>query len=104
MALEWNVLHGYSSSEFIFMNYDGERITRKRLDTTIHRYCRIANIPPRSCHKIRKTFISTLYDSVISKDEVRKISGHSDLAVTNSCYVFNRNPESQTLEVMNDVL
>lgn len=105
MAIEWNMLHGYISSEFIFIDKKGERITRKRLDTTIRRYCKLANIPPRSCHKIRKTFISTLYDAIdISKDEVRKISGHSDLAVTNSCYVFNRNPASQTLEVMNNVL
>lgn len=105
MAIEWNVLHGYTSSEFIFIDKNGERITRKRLATTIRRYYKIANIPPRSCHKIRKTFISTLYDTVdISKDEVRKISGHSDLAVTNSCYVFNCNPASQTLEVMNNVL
>ena len=105
MAIEWNMLHGCTSSEFIFIDKKGERITRKRLDTTIRRYCKMANIPPRSCHKIRKTFISTLYDAVdISKDEVRKISGHSDLAVTNSCYVFNRNPASQTLEVMNNVL
>ena len=105
MAIEWNMLHGYISSEFIFIDKKGERITRKRLDTAIRRYCKLANIPPRSCHKIRKTFISTLYDAIdISKDEVRKISGHSDLAVTNSCYVFNRNPASQTLEVMNNVL
>ena len=59
MAIEWNMLHGYISSEFIFID---------------------------------------------KKGEVRKISGHSDLAVTNSCYVFNRNPASQTLEVMNNVL
>ena len=65
----------------------------------------ITNIPPRSCHKIRKTFISTLIDTNgISNDEVRRIAGHSDLAVTNSCYVFNRNPASQTLDILNDVL
>ena len=75
------------------------------MDKAIRRYCNIANIPPRSCHKIRKTFISTLIDTNrISNDEVRRIAGHSDLAVTNSCYVFNRNPASQTLDILNDIL
>lgn len=105
LTLEWNKTHGYDTSQFLFLNHNGERIIRKRLDTTIRRYCKIAKIPPRSCHKIRKTFISTLIDTNgISNDEVRKIAGHSDLAVTNSCYVYNRNPASQTLDVLNQVL
>ena len=63
------------------------------------------NLCQQCCHKFRNTYISTLIDSVgISNDEVRKIAGHSDLAVTNSCYVFNRNPASQTLKVINEVL
>ena len=56
-----------------------------------------------------KTFIDkpkTRLDILITSfnDEVRKIAGHSDLAVTNSCYVYNRNPASQTLNVLNEVL
>lgn len=105
LTLEWNKTPGYDTSQYLFLNHEGERIIRKRLDTTIRRYCKIANIPPRSCHKIRKTFISTLIDTNgISNDEVRKIAGHSNLAVTNSCYVYNRNPASQTLNVLNEVL
>lgn len=105
LVISWNQAHGYANSKYLFINEKGERIIRKRLDTTIRRYCRIAKIPPRSCHKIRKTFVSTLIDtSGISNDEVRKIAGHSDLAVTNSCYVYNRNPASQTLNVLNEVL
>ena len=105
LVISWNQAHGYGNSKYLFINDKGERIIRKRLDTTIRRYCRIAKIPPRSCHKIRKTFVSTLIDtSGISNDEVRKIAGHSDLAVTNSCYVYNRNPASQTLNVLNEVL
>ena len=51
--------------------------------------------------KNRVTLIDT---RGISNDEVRKTAGHSDLAVTNSCYVYNRNPTSQTLNVLNEVL
>ena len=105
LVINRNQSHGYGNSKYLFINEKGERIIRKRLDTTIRRYCKIAKIPPRSCHKIRKTFVSTLIDtSGISNDEVRKIAGHSDLAITNSCYVYNRNPASQTLNVLNEVL
>lgn len=105
LAISWNKFHGFENNEFLFLNHDGERIIRKTLDKAIRRYCKIANIPPRSCHKIRKTFISTLIDTNgISNDEVRRIAGHLDLAVTNSCYVFNRNLASQTLDILNDVL
>ena len=48
--------------------------------------------------------ITSIDTNGISNDEVRRIAGHSDLAVTNSCYVFNRNPTSQTLDILNDVL
>ena len=105
LTIQWNKTHDYDSNTFLFLDQNGERIIRKRLDTAIRRYCQMAEMNPRSCHKIRKTFISALIDSVgISNDEVRKIAGHSDLAVTNSCYVFNRNPASQTLKVINEVL
>ena len=71
----------------------------------IRTFCKMADIDPRSSHKLRKTFISTLYDTEgISKDELRRISGHSDLAVTHSCYVFNRNPEETTLSALNKAL
>ena len=105
LTIQWNKTHNFDSDTFLFLDQNGERMIRKRLDTAIRKYCKMLEMNPRSCHKIRKTFISTLIDSVgISNDEVRKIAGHSDLAVTNSCYVFNRNPASQTLKVINEVL
>lgn len=105
MIQEFNATSGFPDSEFIFINRKGERIIRKKIDTAIRKYCKLADLDPRSSHKLRKTFISTLYDTnEISKDELRRIAGHSDIAVTNSCYVYNRKPQEQTLSALNKVL
>lgn len=104
-----NELNGVSDKEYLFVNKDGTRMYRQKIDTAIRKYCREVNMNPRSSHKIRKTVISALMDSGakgqdISKDEIRRIAGHADLAVTNSCYVFDRNPQERTLKTLNNIL
>lgn len=105
MILEANAKHGFLDSEYLFINSRGKRITRKSIDRAIRTFCKLAELDPRSSHKFRKTFISTLYDTDgISKDELRRIAGHSDLTVTTACYVFNRNPKETTLSALNKAL
>ena len=110
MILETNAKHGFPDSEYLFINNKGKRITRKSIDRAIRTFCKLADINPRSTHKLRKTFISTLYDLsgredlTLSKDDVRRISGHADLAVTRSSYVYSRNPKECTLSALNKAL
>ena len=105
MIQDANENMGFPNNEYLFINSKGNRTTRKGIDRAIRTFCKMADIDPRSSHKFRKTFISTLYDTDgISKDELRRIAGHSDLAVTHSSYVFNRNPKETTLSALNKAL
>lgn len=54
-------------------------------------YCGKLGITPRSSHKARKTFASTLLDAGVNIDTVRKMMGHADERTTLQNYTFDRN-------------
>ena len=80
---------------FIFVK-DGKNIGHYSVQAMIKRGCEHINIEVKTSHKIRKTFISTLIDSGLNIDEVRRVAGHSDERTTYGNYCFNRLTESQT--------
>ena len=51
----------------------------------IYRYADLLNIPKKSAHKIRKTYISTIIPDGIDLDTVCKVSGHVDLKFLSCC-------------------
>ena len=77
-------------SEFLFVKKDGSKMHAKSVDRKIRTLCARVGISPRSAHKLRKTFISTLIDAGINIDTVRRIAGHKDESVTLSNYCFDR--------------
>lgn len=89
-AVEVNSEH-CGVSEFLFVKKDGTKMHAKSVDRKIRTLCSRAGISPRSAHKLRKTFISTLIDAGINIDTVRRIAGHKDESVTLSNYCFDRN-------------
>lgn len=89
------------SSDYLFLDRTGKRISTYVVDNRITKYCRHIGIPEKRIHKIRKTYISTLIDSQLNIDEVRRQAGHEDEKTTYANYCFNRleeNPTHQKIE------
>jgi len=59
---------------------------RRRLS----RICKLLNIPPKSPHKIRKTYGSILLDNNADKKFVERQMGHADISVTEDAYHKDR--------------
>lgn len=78
---------------------DGMRMNDNRVEGLLSKYCRKLNIINKSNHKIRKTFISTLFDNGININTIREMVGHEDEQTTLHSYTFNRlgNQETEIL-------
>lgn len=94
---EWNMSHGFSDSEYIFIDRNGERINERALDYRLRKYCTQIGISPKSMHKIRKSYISTLIDSnIVNLNTIRSMVGHANEQTTLKNYCFNRKSDIQT--------
>jgi len=95
--------HGYADNGYLFLNEKG-RIHSKSVDYRIRKYCRRIGISEKAMHKIRKTYISTLIDSGLNINEIRKLAGHEDERTTYGNYCFNRMTVSQTETLLEKAL
>lgn len=93
----------YIDNEFLFVNENG-RINSQAITYRIRKYCRIIGIPEKVIHKVRKTYISTLIDSGLNINEVRKIAGHENERTTYGNYCFNRMTSNQTENLIEKAL
>lgn len=90
-------------NSFLFIR-NGKNINHHSVQAMIVRGCERIGIPVKTSHKIRKTFISTLIDSNLNIDEIRRISGHSDERVTYQNYCYNRFSDAQTENMIENAL
>lgn len=97
---EWNNSHGLSDEEFVFVNKKG-RPQKSSINYRLKKCCKLADIPERSQHKIRKTFISSLLDTPnLNLNFVRSQAGHESEKITLRNYCFNRKTDSETEALM----
>lgn len=59
------------------------------IQAMIKRGCEFINMDVKTCHKIRKTYISTLIDSGLNIDEIRRMVGHSDALLSYLLTMFD---------------
>ena len=88
---------------FIFCK-NGKNINHYSVMAMIRRGCEYININIKTSHKIRKTYISTLIDSGLNIDEIRRMAGHSDERTTYGNYCFNRLTNSETEDTIEKAL
>lgn len=58
-------------------------------------YCKKIGINPKSSHKARKTFVSTLIDANINVNTVRQLVGHVDERTTLNSYCYDRSTDAE---------
>lgn len=102
-VLENNKEQGFYDNGFLFLNRDG-RIHSKGVDCRIRKYCRHIGIMEKATHKIRKSYISTLIDSGLNINEIRKQAGHEDERTTYGNYCYNRLSNTQTESILEKAL
>ena len=102
-VLENNRDRGFHDDGFLFLNKDG-RIHAKGVDCRIRKYCRHIGIMEKGTHKIRKSYISTLIDSGLNINEIRKQAGHEDERTTYGNYCYNRLSNTQTESILEKAL
>lgn len=86
-----NFEYGRNDDGFIFLNMrNGRRTTTDAVSTYLQNLCIRAGIANKSSHKIRKTYISSLFDHNINIDTIRRMAGHESEKTTLQNYCFDQ--------------
>lgn len=94
---ERNVELEISDENFIFINAQfSTRLTSSSINKYLYGMCDELNVSRKSSHKIRKTYISSLFDAGLNINKIREIAGHEDERTSLNNYCFDRNIESDT--------
>lgn len=90
-------------SEFIFAK-DGERIKKTCFNNYLIKACKAVGIPPRTMHKIRRTYATTLIDNNVEDSLIMSQMGHSSIETTRKCYYFaNKNNEHKRAQIQSSI-
>lgn len=89
--------------EYLFMR-DGKRITGRMFNYYIQKACKEVGIKPRSTHKIRKTYASTLLASGVDDAIVLNQMGHSDISTTHTYYHYDITNDETRLKKINEAI
>ena len=82
---------GYYSDNFILISSQRkERSNARTITTYLEKLCTAIGILNKSNHKIRKTFISSLFDNNVNIDTIRETAGHADERTSLNNYCFNQ--------------
>ena len=90
-------------TEYIFSVNSGP-LRYNEVNILLKRCCARADIPYRSSHKARKTYISALIDAGININTVRALAGHADERTTYSCYCYDRASDEQKKKLIEEAL
>lgn len=103
VILAVNEKYGYQCDDYLFVK-NNKQISHYAVQARVLRGCQTIGILTKSMHKIRKTYISSLIDSGLNIDEIRRQVGHSDERTTYKNYCFNRLTTTETERKMENAL
>jgi integrase len=83
----------YSHGEYIMQRE--KRIRCSTINKELYKVCKRCGLKPRSMHKIRKTYATTLIDADVDDSIVMEMMGHSDISTTRKFYYFSRSGEEK---------
>lgn len=75
-----------SDDDFVFQRENGGLCTPHMFDQRLKKYCNPNHLDlpfAKSCHDIRRTYISKLFDSTdMNPDMIRRLAGHENIEMT----------------------
>ena len=89
--------------DYIMVSSISKRITIYRINDYLYQLCDHLNIGKKSSHKIRKTFVSSLFDNGVNINRIREIAGHEDERTSLNNYCFDRRADSVTEKLLDDM-
>ena len=107
-----SLTNGFYCDDYIFIQrvqdnknntYNLQRIKAHQIDTYLRTACKRCDIPPKSSHKIRKTYISKLIDSGVNLNTIRERVGHSDERTTLHSYFFDRRNNDDIVRKLDEI-
>lgn len=88
--------HGHYDDDFIFLTSDkGKRSNSRTITRYLEKICDSIGIINKSNHKIRKTYISSLFDKGINIDTIRRQAGHEDERTSLKNYCFDQHTSKE---------
>lgn len=94
------ILELTTDSEYLFAE-NGKRIRGNAFNRCLIRACNKVGIPPRSMHKVRKTYGTTLIDNNVDESLIAEQMGHKDITTTKKYYYFSNKNEDTKFEQIN---
>lgn len=95
--------YGFRDGDYIFVNSNSSRLTTGSINSFLYKLCDEMNIGRKSSHKIRKTYISSLFDSGLNINKIREIAGHEDEKTSLNNYCFDRKTDSDTEKLLDSI-
>lgn len=80
-----NLSNGFSTGphDLIFMRENGKFCTGQVFDGYLRKWCNSINLKfVKSCHDIRRTYISNLFEIGLNPDTIRRLAGHENIEMT----------------------
>lgn len=95
--------YGFYDDDYIFVNSNSTRLTTGSINSFLYKLCDEINIERKSSHKIRKTYISSLFDNGLNINKIREIAGHEDEKTSLNNYCFDRRIDSDTEKMLDNL-
>lgn len=95
--------YGFYDDDYIFVNFNSSRLTTGSINSFLYKLCDEINIERKSSHKIRKTYISSLFDNGLNINKIREIAGHEDEKTSLNNYCFDRKTDSDTEKLLDNL-
>ena len=97
-------IKAFGGKEYLFEK-NGKRINAGSFGKQIITVCKKLGIPPRSMHKIRKTYATILIDSDVDESIIAEQMGHKDITCTKQYYYFsNKGIEEREAQIAKAVV
>lgn len=92
-----------TGQQYLFTQNNGQRMTSRCFSYWLDKYCKLAGVPSKSSHCIRRTFASRLFAVGMPLTEISIYLGHEDIETTKN-YVYNYHEIEENRSFMNKAL
>ena len=97
------ILKRNPNGEYLF-EINGTRCIGQSFTRKLERACNTLKIKPRSMHKCRKTYITTLINANVPESLIIDQVGHTDIKTSKQYYLFNNKSKQEALDTLSKAI
>ena len=103
MDLIDKIMSQNQKSDYLFA-INGKRCIGQSFTRKLERACETLKIKPRSMHKCRKTYITTLINANVPESLIIDQVGHTDIKTSRQFYLYNNKTKNEALRTLSDAI